>query len=94
MIERTASAMGKKRLVFSVPVFSLGLSKFWVGFFGNSPSELVSPLVESLKHQLTVNPKLAFDQKPMDYLSYEEAVKEAWTLPKNQRPRFFTRKKE
>jgi uncharacterized protein YbjT (DUF2867 family) len=93
MIERTASAMGKKRLVFSVPVFSLGLSKFWVGFFGNSPSELVSPLVESLKHQLTVNPKLAFDQKPMDYLSYEEAVKEALDTSKKPKTPVFYKKK-
>lgn len=37
MLERTAQVMGKKRLVFSVPVFSLGLSKFWVGLFGDSP---------------------------------------------------------
>ncbi|MFC3414810.1 NAD(P)H-binding protein [Algoriphagus hitonicola] len=74
MLERTAKVMGKKRLVFSVPVFSLGLSKLWVGIFGESPPQLVSPLVESLRHTLTVTPELAFKEKEIDYLSYEEAA--------------------
>jgi uncharacterized protein YbjT (DUF2867 family) len=74
MLKRTAEVMGKKRLIFSVPVFSLGLSKFWVGLFGDSPPQLVSPLVESLVHQLTVNEKYAFKEKELNYLSYEESV--------------------
>lgn len=93
MMERTAKVMGKRRLVFSVPVFSLGFSKFWVGFFGNSPAELVSPLVESLKHQLTVNPELAFNEKPIQYLGYEEAVKDALeTDYRPKMPSFFKKK--
>lgn len=85
MLERTAQVMGKKRLVFSVPVFSLGLSKLWVGLFGNSPPQLVSPLVESLRHTLLVNPKYKFEQKNIDYLSYEESVKLA--LETTDRPK-------
>ncbi len=77
MLERTAKVMGKKRWVFSVPVFSPGLSKFWVGLFGESPPQLVSPLVESLKHTLTVSPERAFREKPIDYLTYEESVRAA-----------------
>jgi uncharacterized protein YbjT (DUF2867 family) len=77
MMERTAKVMGKKRLVFSVPVFSLGLSKFWVGLFGDSPPQLVSPLVESLKHTLTVSPELSFREKEIQYLTYDESVNEA-----------------
>lgn len=77
MMERTAKVMGKKRLVFSVPVFSLGLSKFWVGLFGDSPPQLVSPLVESLKHTLTVSPELSFREKEIKYLTYDESVREA-----------------
>lgn len=79
MLERTAIAMGKKRLVFSVPVFSLGLSKLWVGIFGDSPPQLVSPLVESLKHTLTVSPELAFKEKAIDYQSFEKACEIALT---------------
>lgn len=77
MLELTAEEMGKQRLVFSVPVFSLGLSKLWVGFFGESPPQLVSPLVESLKHTLTVSEELKFREKNIDYLTYKESVREA-----------------
>ncbi|WP_192349550.1 epimerase [Algoriphagus sp. Y33] len=77
MLELTAKQLGKKRLVFSVPVFSLGLSKLWVGFFGESPPQLVSPLVESLKHTLTVSEELKFREKHIDYLTYEESVRVA-----------------
>jgi len=79
MLERTAKAMGKKRLVFSVPVFSLGLSKLWVGIFGDSPPQLVSPLVESLKHTLTVSPELVFKEKEIEYQSFEKACEIALT---------------
>ncbi len=75
MIEQTAEMMGLKRLVFSVPVFSVGFSKLWVSYFGESPKTLVYPLVESLKHTLTVDPELIFDIKEIDYLSYKESVK-------------------
>lgn len=84
MLERTSKVMGKNRLVFSVPIFSLGLSKFWVGLFGESPPQLVSPLVESLRHTLTVTPALSFREKEIDYLSYEESVEVA--LNSKERP--------
>tara|TARA_R110002124_G_scaffold194936_3_gene362031 strand:- start:11126 stop:12538 length:1413 start_codon:yes stop_codon:yes gene_type:complete len=75
MLVKTSMVMGKKRWVFSVPFFSPGLSKLWVGYFGESPSQLVSPLVESLKHTMTVSDDLAFDAVYIDYQGYEEAVK-------------------
>lgn len=85
MLSRTAKVMGKKRIIFSVPVFSLGFSKFWVGLFGETPPQLVSPLVESLKHTLVVNPMHAFKEKDLAYLSYEEAVNVA--LSTQERPK-------
>lgn len=92
MLERTATVMGKKRFVFSVPVFSLGLSKFWVGLFGDSPPQLVSPLVESLKHTLTVSPELTFKEKDIDYLSYEESVDEALNSKEEAKLPTFSKK--
>ena len=93
MLERTAKVMGKKRLIFSVPVFSLGLSKFWVGLFGDSPSQLVSPLVESLRHTLLVSPKLAFTEKKIDYQNLEKSIEIA--LKSDPRPKLpvFVNKK-
>ena len=75
MLIRTSKVMKKRRLIFSVPLFSLGFSKFWVGLFGKTPPQLVSPLVESLKHTLVVNPNHAFTDKKINYLSYDEAAK-------------------
>lgn len=74
MLLKTAEVMKKKRIIFSVPFFTPGLSKLWVGFFGESPAQLVSPLVESLKHTMTVSDNLAFKEIEMDYQGYEEAV--------------------
>ena len=94
MLELTAKQLGKKRWVFSVPVFSLGLSKLWVGFFGESPPQLVSPLVESLKHTLTVSEELKFNEKHIDYLTYEESVKEALDSEvQPETPSFFPQEK-
>ncbi|SNS46470.1 Uncharacterized conserved protein YbjT, contains NAD(P)-binding and DUF2867 domains [Belliella buryatensis] len=86
MLETTARKMGKKRLIKSVPVFSVGFSKLWVSYFGKSPKKLVYPLVDSLKHTLTVDPDLVFDLRTIDYLSYEESVSIAID-PTNQLPK-------
>ncbi|GAB2501126.1 NAD-dependent epimerase/dehydratase family protein [Algoriphagus taiwanensis] len=93
MLEKTAESMGKKRLVFSIPVFSLGLSKFWVGLFGESPPQLVSPLVESLRHTLVISDRLSFKEKKIDYLTYEESVKIALTTEASPKlPDFYKKK--
>ncbi|OOG72374.1 NAD-dependent epimerase/dehydratase family protein [Algoriphagus sp. A40] len=93
MLERTSRVMGKKRLVFSVPVFSLGLSKFWVGLFGESPPQLVSPLVESLRHTLIVTPELSFKEKVINYQSFEDSVKDALNSSETPNlPTFFKNK--
>ncbi len=77
MLEKTAKAMGKKRWIFSVPVFSVGFSKLWVSYFGKTPSKLVSPLVESLKHTLTVSDELAVGSLKKDYLNFDQSAKAA-----------------
>lgn len=77
MLEETARAMGKKRWIVSVPVFSVGFSKLWVSYFGKTPMKLVSPLVESLKHTLTVSPELVFKEKNIAYVDYQTAAHKA-----------------
>lgn len=86
MLEETARVMGKKRWIFSVPIFSVGLSKLWVSYFGETPMKLVSPLVESLKHTLTLSDELRFKEKEIDYLTFTESVKEALN-PENKLPK-------
>lgn len=54
LLRVTAGKLGLKRIIFSVPFFTLGFSKFWVGLFSGSSSDLVSPLVESLCHDMVI----------------------------------------
>jgi uncharacterized protein YbjT (DUF2867 family) len=61
LLKLTAKEMNKKRWIFSVPFFSLGMSKLWVGLFSGSSPNFVSPLIESLRHDMTL--------KEQDFLS-------------------------
>lgn len=63
LLKKTSEIMGKKRIIISVPIFSLGLSKLWVGVFSDSSPTLVSPLVESLRYDM----KLDSDQQKIKF---------------------------
>ena len=52
LLKKTSKIMQKKRLIFSMPIFTVGLSKWWVSIFADSNINFVSPLVESLKHRM------------------------------------------
>lgn len=85
MMEQTAELMGKKRFIASVPFFSPGFSKLWVALFTDSNTTLVSPLVESLRHELIIEPNALMDTFHQRK-SYKEAAKRALfqkdTIPK------------
>ncbi|NAP00486.1 NAD(P)H-binding protein [Halomonas sp. MG34] len=53
MMEQTAEVMGKKRVMYNVPFFSLYLSRLWLRLITQTPKETVYPLLASLKHPLT-----------------------------------------
>tara|TARA_B100000767_G_scaffold217005_1_gene204650 strand:- start:87 stop:794 length:708 start_codon:yes stop_codon:yes gene_type:complete len=75
LLKLTAIEMGKRRWIFSVPFFSLGMSKLWVGVFSGSNSNFVSPLIESLRHDMTLKSKVALENLP-DY-NIKETLKRA-----------------
>jgi uncharacterized protein YbjT (DUF2867 family) len=50
----TAEALGVRRRFYSVPFFSPGLSLLWVRLITGASRNLISPLVQSLKHEMTV----------------------------------------
>ena len=87
--------MNKKRLIFSLSFITIGLSKLWVSLITGTSKFLVSPLVESLKHKMTLNPENIVDL-PINYTSVEDSVDKALfpkgKIPKN--PEFFPRKKK
>ena len=53
LLRMTSKQMNKKRWIFSIPFFTVGLSKWWVSIFTGTNIDFVSPLVESLKHRMT-----------------------------------------
>ena len=55
LLRMTSKQMNKKRWIFSIPFFTVGLSKWWVSIFTRTNIDFVSPLVESLKHRMTPN---------------------------------------
>jgi uncharacterized protein YbjT (DUF2867 family) len=92
MLQTTAKLLGKKRFITSVPFFSLGLSKLWVAVFSDSSVTFVSPLIESLRHQMIIEKHPLMEKMDLKYMSFEEAVKytlanksKVPTLPKSER---------
>jgi uncharacterized protein YbjT (DUF2867 family) len=76
LLKITARQLGKKRLIFSIPFFTLGFSKLWVGLFANSSTTFVGPLIESLKHDMTIDSdKNPFGDIP--YVPIEESIANA-----------------
>ena len=88
MLRITSHKMGKKRTIFSIPFFTLGFSKLWVATFSNSSVTFVSPLIESLKHDMRVDQQNnPFQSKK--HQSIASAIEEALSVkaPKNPRRR-------
>ena len=52
MLATTANILGLKRPMINVPFFSPGLSKLWVSKVTTTSTNLVYPLIESLKHEM------------------------------------------
>ena len=76
MIETVSELLGKNRIVRPVKYFSPGLSKMWVALFTDTSRALVSPLIESLKHDLVCQPNELLDAFP-DRTDFSTAARRA-----------------
>ena len=76
LLKITANKMNKKRLIFSLSFITVGLSKLWVSVITGTSKSLVSPLIESLKHTMTLNPENKIDLD-INYISVENSVEKA-----------------
>ncbi len=86
MLKITSKKLGKRRIIFSIPFFTLGFSKLWVGLFSNSSTTFVSPLIESLKHDMRVDE----EKNPFSYIEYtsiEKSIELALTENKPPLPK-------
>lgn len=78
MMQRTARAVGKNLYTITLPVNSYFLSKLWVRTFSGSSMALISPLIESLKSDMTVGDNFIQDPE-----SFEQAIQSAITEKKS-----------
>lgn len=60
MLKMTAKQLKKKRIIFSIPIFTLGFSKLWVASFSGTSITFVSPLIDSLRHDMTADKSQEF----------------------------------
>lgn len=65
MIETVAELLNKSRVIRPVSFFSPGFSTLWVGLFTDTSRALVSPLIESLRHDLIAMPNPLLDAFPV-----------------------------
>jgi hypothetical protein len=76
MLKITSRIMNKKRWIFSIPFFTLGFSKLWVALFSDSSQTFVGPLIESLRHDMTLS-KQQFPFTKPSYLPIRQSIKNA-----------------
>ena len=93
LLIKTSKLMKKNRLIFSIPLFTVGLSKLWVGLFTGSSMNFISPLVESLKHKMIPDNKYS-ELFKIKFSSIEESIKKALSKDFPDPPNFKKPKKE
>ncbi len=83
MILETAKTFNKKPFIIDLPIFSTRLSKLWVSIFGRAQFSLVSPLVDSLKHDLTIknDERKQTDQEDQTFIEMAKLAKTTKNLP-------------
>ncbi|AVR00948.1 NmrA family protein [Oceanobacillus iheyensis] len=86
MMEQTAEVMGKKRVLYNVPFFSLYLSRLWLRLITQTPKETVYPLLASLKHPLTASKDA--DGVSHGTISFKEAAAYSLKEEENKRKLF------
>ena len=88
LLKMTAKQMNKKRWIFSIPFFTVGLSKWWVSIFSGTNIDFVSPLVESLKHRMTPNSDCSQLYK-IQFTPIEKSIKRALNEKPPSLPSFY-----
>jgi len=77
MMQTTARTMSRKRIMFSVPIIPISFFKRWVSTFSGVSIDLVGPLVDSLKHDLTVQPNVLQTKLIDQCESFEKSLKKS-----------------
>ncbi len=86
ILEKTAQLMGLKRYFYNIRLFSPELSKLWVSTFSSTPKNLVSPLINSLQHNMLPDQEHELKIPNYRFSTFEDAMKGAIkSIPRNER---------
>jgi hypothetical protein len=83
LLQRSARILGLKRWFIRVRFPMLGLSKIFLTLISGFPRQLVSPLVESLKHSLRARDLRLQEQAGLPGISFAQSVHESLQEEKN-----------
>ena len=87
MMKVTGDMMGKRRLMIPVFMFSPKLSRLWVRLVTGAPKELVSPLIESLRHEMVPRNHDIFERYGIKPVSFRDALQDALLATRRVAPR-------
>ena len=80
LLRQTADAKGKRVLIVPVPVMSPELSSYWLRLTTDVQYAIARPLVESMRHPVTVDPERDLQNViPIDRTPVETAIDRALT---------------
>ncbi|MEX0330429.1 MAG: NAD-dependent epimerase/dehydratase family protein [Puniceicoccaceae bacterium] len=77
MILRTSELLGRKTSYLSIPVNLVRLSRRWVSLFGSTPTYLVGPLLESLRHSLEAKSNPLLEAIMADAIPFDQSVRDS-----------------
>jgi uncharacterized protein YbjT (DUF2867 family) len=89
MVEQTAAAMGRKRVMIPVPLFTTGLSCLWVSLVTGAPRALVRPLIDSLNHETVAGDQTLQELAGRPGISFRESLARALAARQSGAPRAF-----
>ncbi|MFC1679259.1 NAD-dependent epimerase/dehydratase family protein [Elusimicrobiota bacterium] len=77
LMQRTAEALGLRRLFFSVPVKAMAWCRFWVHIVTGVPKTLAGPLMESMRHSMVARDRDLQERAGIPGIPFREAVRTA-----------------
>jgi uncharacterized protein YbjT (DUF2867 family) len=89
MLATTAKILGLNRPMVNVPFFSPGLSKLWVSKVTTTPTNLVYPLIESLKHEMIANKENQLILPDHKYWHFKDSLENSLCKEKDGLMRFI-----
>lgn len=82
MMKTLARMLGKRRIMIPVFIFSPRLSCLWVRLVARAPRELVTPLVESLRHEMVPRDQYILDRYEITPSSFYSAMAQSIAVGK------------